>query len=192
MAQSPDQMLASMIANLEEKTGKTLPQWVEIARASGLAKHGELVKHLKTEHGLGHGYANLVVHEMKSGAASAPAAAGGGDDGLVAAQYAADQAAQRPNYDALIAEVERFGDDVEIAPKKTYVSLRRSKQFGLIQPTTKTRVDVGINLKGEPPAGRLEASGSFNAMVSHRVRVEERGQVDDQLVGWLRQAYERA
>jgi hypothetical protein len=192
MAQSPDQMLASMIANLEEKTGKTLPQWVEIARASGLAKHGELVKHLKTEHGLGHGYANLVVHEMKSGAASAPAAAGGGDDGLVAAQYAGDKAALRPIYDALIAEVERFGDDVEIAPKKTYVSLRRSKQFGLIQPTTKTRVDVGINLKGEPPAGRLEASGSFNAMVSHRVRVEERGQVDDQLVGWLRQAYERA
>ena len=51
--------------------------------------------------------------------------------------------------------------------------LRRGKQFGLVQPSTRTRVDVGINLKDVPPAGRLEASGSFNAMVSHRVRLGE-------------------
>ena len=86
----------------------------------------------------------------------------------------------------------KFGKDVELAPKKTYVSLRRAKQFGLVQPSTKTRVDVGINLKGMPPTDRLEASGSFNAMVSHRVRVASAKEVDAELIGWLKRAYEHA
>ena len=68
--------------------------------------------------------------------------------------------------------------------------MRRSKQFGLIQPSTKTRVDLGLNLKDIPPQGRLEASGSFNAMVSHRVRLNEPGDVDDEVKGWLKAAYE--
>jgi len=88
--------------------------------------------------------------------------------------------------------VRKFGKDVEIAPKKTYVSLRRSKQFALIQPSTKSRVDLGINLKGAKPTGRLEASGSFNAMVSHRVRLEKKADVDKEVVGWLKAAYEGA
>lgn len=186
MTKSPDDALATMIANLAEKTGRTLDQWVASARASGAAKHGEIVKWLKSEHGLGHGYANLVAAK----ALESPAAAGG--EGLVAAQYAGGKAALRPIYDALAAAVAAFGSDVELAPKKTYVSLRRSKQFGLIQPSTATRLDVGIQLKGVAPSGRLEASGSFNAMVSHRVRVERAEEVDAELVGWLRQAYERA
>jgi hypothetical protein len=88
--------------------------------------------------------------------------------------------------------VSGFGKDVEFAPKKAYVSLRRSKQFGLIQPSTKTRVDVGINLKGRPAGERLEASGSFNAMVSHRVRVTAAKEVDAELIAWLREAYDQA
>jgi predicted transport protein len=154
----------------------------------GARKHGEIVRALKADYGLGHGYANLVAHH----AAGDVKPAGAGSEDLVDSQFAGPKAALRPIYDALIREVSRFGPDVEVAPKKTYVSLRRSKQFGLIQPTTKTRVDVGLNLKGTPPAGRLEASGSFNAMVSHRVRVEAAQEVDEALIGWLKQAYDQA
>jgi len=32
-----------------------------------------------------------------------------------------------------------------------------------VQPSTKTRLDVGINLKGVAPKGRLEASGRVTA-----------------------------
>ena len=81
---------------------------------------------------------------------------------------------------------------MEIAPKKAYVSLRRNKQFGLIQPSTKTRLDVGLNLSDAAADGRLEQSGSFNSMVSHRVRLSQAGEVDEELIGWLRQAYEAA
>jgi len=107
-------------------------------------------------------------------------------------QYEGTKAGLRPIYDAIIKVVSGFGNDVEIAPKKAYVSLRRNKQFALVQPSTKTRVDVGINLKGQPPTARLEESGSFNAMVSHRVRVTKKGEVDAELESWLKKAYEAA
>ena len=184
--QSPEAAKATMIANLPEKTGKSLDAWRKVLAGTRLEKHGEIVKHLKTEHGVTHGFANLIAHEFRNaGAADAP-------PDLVAAQYAGPKADLRPIYDALIDAVSGFGGDVEIAPKKTYVSLRRNKQFALVQPSTKTRVDVGINLKGLEPVGRLEASGSFNAMVSHRVRLGSAGDVDAELAGWLRQAYDKA
>ncbi len=181
--------LKSMIANMPEKTGKSLEQWVVIARAhmkaSGTEKHGEIMKHLKGDHGMTHGFANLVTLTARDAISDAP-------DDLVGAQYAGPKADLKPIYDAIIAYVKTLGDDAEIAPKKAYVSLRRSKQFGLIQPSTKTRVDLGINLKGKDPTGKLEASGSFNAMVSHRVRLSEAGDVDADVKAWLKVAYEAA
>lgn len=186
MPQNPEEMAAAMIANMKDKTGKTLAQWIKIAKAAKLEKHGQIVKFLKSDHGMTHGFANLVAHKtLESDAGSAAAT-----DDLVAAQYSGPKADLRPIYDALVTAVKKFGKDVEIAPKKTYVSLRRKKQFGLIQPSTKTRVDVGINLKGTKATGRLEASGSFNAMVSHRVRVTDAKQVDKELIGWLKKAYD--
>ncbi|WP_203293651.1 DUF4287 domain-containing protein [Maricaulis parjimensis] len=188
MAKSPEEMRDSMVANMPEKTGKSLADWIAIIKASGLEKHGEMIKLLKTEHGMTHGFANLVAHEARGGVVSAPAA---GED-LVAAQYAGAKAGLKPIHDALASAVSGFGHDVELAPKKAYVSLRRAKQFGLIQPSTKTRVDVGINLKGQAPQGRLEASGSFNAMVSHRVKLTSVDEVDEELIAWLKAAYDAA
>jgi len=177
--------LKSMIANMPEKTGKSLEDWVVIARKLGTDKHGEIMKHLKGDHGMTHGFANLVALTARDAIAK-PA------DDLVGAQYAGAKAELKPIYDAVIAYVNTLGKDVEIAPKKAYVSLRRSKQFGLVQPSTKTRVDLGINLKGTEPTGKLEASGSFNAMVSHRVRLSETGDVDVDVKAWLKAAYEAA
>lgn len=189
MAQSPEEMANAMIANMKEKTGKTLEQWLAIAKKSGEEKHGGVVKHLKSEHGLTHGFANLVAHKLlQSDAASAE----GGGEALVAAQYAGPKAELKPIYDALIKAAKSLGRDVEVAPKKTYVSLRRNKQFALIQPSTKTRVDLGINLKNDSPTDRLEKSGSFNAMVSHRVRLETPGDVDKDVKAWLKKAYAEA
>jgi hypothetical protein len=188
MAGKVEDATASMIRNLEEKTGKSMAEWVAIAKKLGPAKHGAIVSHLKDAHGLTHGYANLVAHSA-SGVMSESAPEG---EDLVAAQYAGDKAGLKPAYDKLMGEVSKFGADVEVAPKKAYVSLRRSKQFAIVQPSTKTRLDVGINLKGTKPAGRLEASGSFNAMVSHRVRVASATDVDAELIAWLKQAYDGA
>jgi predicted transport protein len=176
----------TMINNLEKNTGKSLAEWVSIARASGLEKHGQIVKYLKTEHGFTHGFANLVAIKARETAVSPPTS-----DDLVDNQYSKKESL-RPIYDALIAAITEFGDDVVIAPKKAYVSLRRNKQFGLVQPSTKTRVDVGLSLGDVAANGRLEQSGSFNSMVSHRVRLSSSDEVNDELIGWLRRAYETA
>jgi hypothetical protein len=188
MAKSPEEGMASLIRNLEEKTGKSIAAWIVIARSTGLEKHGQIVAQLKKEHGLTHGYANqIALRALKADVA--PAA---GSEDLVSAQYSGAKASLRPIYDALVAASGRFGKDVELAPKKAYVSLRRSKQFAMIQPSTATRVDVGLILKGVKPKGRLEASGSFNAMFTHRVKVASAEEVDAELVGWLKKAYEEA
>jgi len=172
-----------MIANLPEKTGKSLDQWLKLLSKQKLQKHGEIVKWLKSEHAVTHGFANLIAHSYgDSGEATDP----------VESQYKGPKEALRPIYDEIIRVVSRFGKDVEVSPKKTYVSLRRNKQFALVQPSTRTRVDVGINLKGQSPTARLEQSGSFNAMVSHRVRITQKGEVDAELKRWLKKAYDAA
>jgi hypothetical protein len=182
-----DEMNRAMIKNMKEKTGKELDEWLQILKASGVEKFRARIDYLKSEHGLTHGYANMIVLQARQAAEGGPMT---GSD-MVDAQYGGAKAALRPIYEALAAEISQFGEDIELAPKKAYVSLRGKKQFGLIQPSTRTRVDVGINLKGTVPTGRLEASGSFNSMVSHRVRLTELAQVDDELVGWLKAAYDR-
>jgi hypothetical protein len=182
-----DKAAQTMIDNLQKNTGKSLDEWIKIVKATGIEKHGEIVKHLKTEHGFTHGFANLV--SMK--ARSADAGSAESTDQLIDDQYK-NKENLREFYTKLIEEIKKFGSDVEIAPKRAYVSIRRKKQFALIQPSTKTRLDVGINLKGVEPGGKLEASGSFNAMCSHRVRIESQGDVTAELFGWLKAAYEQA
>lgn len=181
-------MSEAMIKNLEEKTGKKFSEWISIVKNSGLEKHGEIMKLLKSDtYGLTHGYANLVAHKAKetdAGSASSEAS-------LVDDQYKGKESL-RPVYESLIAEIQKFGGDVELAPKRAYVSLRRKKQFGLIQPSTKTRVDIGINIKGREAEGSLEMAGSWNSMVSHRVKITEASQVTPEVIGWLKEAYEAA
>ena len=178
---------AKMGESLRAKTGKGLDEWVAAARATGIAGHMALVNHLKSEHGLGHGYANMIVH-----AANASSALSQDDDALVEAAFDGAKAHWRPLYDRLVALVQGFGGDVELAPKKGYVSLRRKKQFALLMPSTKDRFDIGLALKGEEPAGKLELAGSWNAMVSHRVRIAAGEEPGDDVAGWLRAAYDRA
>jgi Domain of unknown function (DUF5655) len=72
------------------------------------------------------------------------------------------------------------------------VSLRRKKQFAMIQPTTATRIDLGLILKDTPMTERLESAASFNALFTHRVRVSTINYVDEQVITWLKQAYDLA
>lgn len=182
-----DKAVQTFITNIESSTGKTIPQWIKIARAGG-TKHGEMVKFLKTQHGLTHGYANFIALR----ALEADKATSGGETDLVEAQYAGKKADLKPIYTALVKAMQKLGKDVEFAPKKAYVSVRRTKQFACIQPTTATRVDVGLILKGVKPSGRLEASGNFNAMFTHKVGLTTPKDVNAELIAWLKQAYSEA
>lgn len=173
-----------MINNMPEKTGRSLADWSALLKKSGLEKHGEIMKLLKGEHGVSHGFANTISILFREQQAGGPPA----EDDLVAAQYA-KKAHFLPVYQDLVKKIQNFGDDVTIAPKKTYVSLVRNKQFGIIKPSTMKRMDIGLNLKGEATTDRLEADTVFGGMCSHRVQLNEASQVDEELLSWLEKAY---
>lgn len=169
--------------NLEAKTGHSMPEWFAIVSATGLEKHTEIMNFLKTEHGISHGFANGIALQYRSRDQSTD-----GDD-LVDAQYAGPKAVLRPILDRLLAEVVAFGEDVEVAPKRTGVSLRRRQQFAVIEAPSTKRVQLGIQLREHPTGGRLV--GTPGMMCSHRVDVTSVDEIDDELVGWLREAYAR-
>lgn len=172
-----------MIDNLPAATGRSLGEWYTVLDDAGLDKHAEMLAYLKREHGVTHGYANGIVLQYRS-RGSAPT-----DEDLVAAQYAGPKAALRPIYEALLATVQQFGDDVQISPKKASVSLRRSKQFALIEPASAVRVQLGINLKDADPTDRLRLA---TGMCTHKISLTSLDEVDAEVVSWLRRAYESA
>lgn len=178
-----DKALQTMIDNMPEKTGKPLEEWKKILDSKSFGKHSEAVKFLKTEHGVSHGFANTIVALSKE-KNEAP-------EDLVEIQYHGKEDL-KPIYNALIEVVKGFGSDVTVTPKKATVSLIRKKQFALIKPATKTRIDLGLKLTGKELTQRLENSGPFGAMCTHRVQISSIDQIDMELKGWLYEAYEKA
>ena len=171
--------MSDPFVNLQASTGHTMPEWIGIVQKAGIEKHGEIVAWLKAEHGLTHGFANGIALSFRSR----------GDQPAEVDLVAGAREALRPVYERLIEAAKALGPDVEVAPKKSSVSLRRSKQFALIEVPSAKRVQLGIQLKGEPTTDRLLAG---NAMCSHRVDLATVDEVDDELLAWLRAAYERA
>ncbi len=188
MSESIDPQAQAMLDNMPEKTGKSLEEWYKVLAAAKLDTHGAIMKLLKGEYGVTHGYANTISILFRQQAAGGPPA----ESDLVEAQYAGAKAGLRPIYEAVLAAANQFGSDVEIAPKKSYVSLRRSKQFAIVQAATRDRVDLGLNLKEVSPTPRLEGGVIFGGMCTHRVRLTSPEDVDQEVISWLNQAYEQA
>lgn len=176
-----EKALQTMIDNMPEKTGKSLAEWKTILAAKNFAKHGEAMNFLKKEHGVTHGFANTIIKLSKDNQETS--------EDLVAKQYTGKEAL-KPIYDKLLEVILAFGDDVTKTPKKDSVSLIRKRQFALIKPATKTRIDLGLKLKGKPETERLGNSGPFGTMCTHRVKLTDVAEVDAELVSWLREAYE--
>lgn len=179
-----DKALATQLANIEKRSGKSLAELAQIVARSGLTKHGELVAMLKANLGLGHGDANAVVHAIKQ--AAAPAA----DADPLDAIYSAASAPLRAIHERLMEEITRFGP-FEIAPKKGYVSLRRKKQFAMLGPGTKKLMEIGLNAK------RDELGAGFarlppGSMCQFKRRIAGLAEIDAALIGAIRIAYDEA
>ena len=187
MSESLDKAYATQIANIETSTGKKLNDWIAIVNRSGFAKHGELVNFLKQKHGFTHGNANMVVHYAKQSHAHAPE----NDTDWIAEQYKGKENL-KPWYDKIMKEINKFGKDIEVSPKKAYVSLRRKKQFAILQPSTKDRLDVGLNIKGVVATGNVEGGKKWNAMCTHRIKVEDEKMINKDLINWIKRSYDQA
>lgn len=183
-----DKAAQTQLTNIQKRTGKSLDELGAIVRNSGLTQHGEIRDMLKRDLGMGHGDANALVHYvLRSEGAGAAQAKPATTADVLDAIYTGPKAHLRPIHDQLMAAIDAFGP-FETAPKKGYVSLRRKKQFVMIGPATNTRVEVGINMKGVEPTDRLAAVAP-GGMCNYKVKVTGAGQVDDELISWIRQAY---
>lgn len=181
-----DKATQTMIDNLKKNTGKTLEQWIDIVLLQNFVKHGEMIRFLKETHVLTHGFANLIALKAKgSDAGSAE-----NQDDLIIKQYLGKENL-KPFYIKLIGVITMFGNDIEITPKNSYVSLRRKKQFATLNPATKLRFEIGINLKGQEPKGKLEAEKP-NSMCSHKFNFTDINDIDNEVVEWLKTAYDKA
>ena len=178
-----NEALKTMISNMPAKTGKSLQEWKAILKKMAFTKHSEAVKFLKEEHAVTHGFANTIVSLSKENNDQ--------PEDLLISQFKGKEDL-KPIYEKLIAVIGNIGDDIAISPKKTSVSIIRKKQFALIKPATKTRIDLGLKLRNLPITNRLEASGPFGTMCTHRVRITRIDDVDDELYKWLVAAHAEA
>lgn len=181
-----DKNVATMIENLKEKTGHSLDEWKNIITNQGFSKHGEIVKFLKETHQITHGYASEIALKVLGSDADSSANA----EDFIASQYKGKENL-KPFYDKLISEIQKFGGEFEIAPKKTYVSLKRKKQFVVLNPASKTRFEIGFNLKGVEPKGKLEAEKP-NGICSHKINLSDINEIDKEVIDWIKLAFENA
>jgi len=187
---SVDKALQTQLNNIQTRTGKSLDQLYAIIRKSELSKFGQIRDMLKKDLGMGHGDANTLVHVyMKSQEEGSKSSETSLDD-IVNDIYSGPKEHLRPIHDKLMSHINKFGD-FEIAPKKGYVSLRRKKQFAMITPATKTRVEVGLNMKGIDGTSRLSQLPP-GKMCQYKVDVTDAKEVDPELIAWIKQAYDSA
>ena len=177
-----DKALQTMIDNMPAKTGKSLEEWIDVLKDRNIEKHSENVKILKAEYGVTHGYATTIISLYKDSLVEEPT-------DPVIEQYKGKENL-KPIYDVLIEKISVLGDDIKLAPKKATVSLIRKRQFALIKPATKTRIDLGLKIKGKGFEGRLENSGPFGTMCTHRIKISDVNDVDDELMAWIQEAYD--
>jgi len=186
-----DQARETQLKNIQAKTGKSLAELTALIQNSGLTKHGEIREMLMRELGLGYGDATMLVHfALQTDGQTAAEAKGASIDEVVDEIYTGPKADLRPIHDRLMEAINQFGE-FEVVPKKGYVSLRRKRQFAMIGPATKTRLEVGINSKELEATDRL-ISMPPGGMCQFKVNVTESSQVDNELIDWIKRAYDSA
>lgn len=189
MPKSPKEMGEAIARNLPAKTGRTFDDWVGLVKKQGLASRKERVAWLKSRHQLGTVTANFIAAEAEGRSIIATYA---DEEALLESMYAGEKAALRPLYDELASTARKLGTDVSLTVCKTYVGIRRGRQFAMIKPTNRARVDLGLALPDVKPFGRLLKAGSIgNQRMTHRVEIASKKGIDGEVKRWLREAYRR-
>jgi len=181
----PQAAIASQLRNIEAKTGRSFADLCRLIADSGLSKVGEQRTMLMATLGLGYGDANTLALRARESAAPAPA-----DADPLAAIYAGAKAPLRPLHERLSAAIDALGAH-EKAPKKSYVSLRRKKQFATLGPATRDTIELGLNASGLPASARLKVLPA-GGMCQYAVRISRPEEIDAELMGWVRAAREAA
>jgi hypothetical protein len=186
-------MTQSIITAMNEKTGRSIEEWLEVLGNDGPPTEKERREWLKAKHGLGTNYAGCIA-EISVGKGGLFTAEG---YLRLAPQYVEDlfagpKAGLRPVYDALLAAGVKLGKDVKVCPCKTFVPLYRNHVFAQIKPSTRTRIDLGLALKDTKTPKRLIDTGGFakKDRITRRIEISSAGEIDDEVRRWMKTAYD--
>ena len=185
---SPSDMMNSVSDSMKERTGKTLEEWVEVVKVSGIdpLDQKSVRNWLKSEHG--------ILQNSQWAIADAAARAAGwvrpSVEGYIYAQYQGEKAVLRPIFDALRETIEGLGEDVAVEGRGGYTPFVRKRQFAAVQVSTKTRVDLGLRFK-EAPESALLSTSSLPGQSTNKVGLSSVEDITDELVGLIRLAYEQ-
>ncbi len=180
----------SYLDNIHAKTGKTPEDFKKLAEKRGLLKEGvkagEIVAWLKKDFELGHGHA-MAIYTVFKGTKERKEPV----EKSITKHFTGAKSDWRVVFNTLLNIVKQFGDDISVVPSNTYLSILRGDRKMAIAQITSARIDLGIKLKGVSATKRFEAAGSWNTMMTHRVRITSEKQIDKELMNWLRSAYEQ-
>ena len=188
-------MTQKWIAELKQKTGRTLEEWLRLIKKSGPKDEKARREWLKTEHGLGTNSAWWLAERAdgKDAEVGDPDEYLKAAEGYVEAMFSGGKAALRPIYDALLKLGLSVGKEAKACPCQTIVPLYRNHVFAQIKPTTRTRIDFGLALGDTKAKGRLIDTGGFakKDRITHRIEITSLKDIDDEVKHWLKVAYDR-
>jgi len=189
-------MVQKWVAQLKQKTGRSLEEWLALVEKEGPATEAERRDWLKKKHGLGTNSAWWIAEASvgKGGEEDSPEAYLRAAEKFVDDMYAGGKAALRPIYDALLQLGLAMGPEAKACPCKTIVPLYRNHVFAQIKPAAQTRIDLGfcfLKLGKKPPKRFLDTGGAKKGdRITHRVEITSTGEIDAEVKRWLKTAYD--
>ena len=188
-------MTQKWVAELKEKTGRTLEEWLAHIKKAGPKEEKERRAWLKEKHGLGTNTASWLAEraEGKGEESSDPDRYLEAAERDVVKMFSGGKAKLRPLYDALLKLGLKTGKEAKACPCQTIVPLYRNHVFAQIKPTTQTRIDLGFALGDTKPTSRLIDTGGYakKDRITHRIPITSMEDIDDEVRHWLKVAYDR-
>jgi hypothetical protein len=188
-------MTQKWIAELKQKTGRSLEEWLAFIKKSGPKDEIGRRDWLKKEQGLGTNYAEWLAKRSvgKVDDTGDPDTYLAAAEGYVENMYSGGKAHLRPIYDAALKLALKVARDVKACPCQTIVPIYRNHVIAQIKPTTRTRIDFGFALGDAKAKGRLIDTGGFakKDRITHRIEITSLKDLDDEVKHWLKVAYDR-
>lgn len=176
-----------LVVAVKKQTGKSPEEFSVLAKAQNFATHNVIVDWLKSEFELSHGHATSITHlilETHPDKATDPKA--------LTARFKGREADWIAGCRELFVKIKHFGPDVLIdLDADPIILMRGSAVFGLINVTA-GKLEIGIQLPEAPFDSVFTEALDWDGIVSHKVTIVVQQQINDELIGWLRQAYSRS